>query len=234
MTIWLLCMLGAYLCGSVPFGVIIARAKGVDIRQAGSRNIGATNVGRVLGKNLGMLCFALDVAKGAIPVAAAGMVMHTFDVRINDLSSRQMWQWLAIALAAVLGHMYSIFIGFAGGKGVATAFGAMVAMWPLLTFPALAAMVVWYAVLRVTKYVSLASMVAAAAIPVGVLLTALPNDASNALSHLQHAAPLLIVTVALALLVIYKHRGNIARLRRGEEPKAGGNARRDNIVEHNR
>lgn len=223
---WIICILAAYLIGSIPFGVLIARSKGIDIRQHGSKNIGATNVGRVLGKKFGMVCFVLDCVKGAAPVFAAGAINQTLAKHADALSPQQMWLWMAVAAAAVLGHMYSIYLGFAGGKGVATGFGAIAGMYSLLTWPALAAIVVWYLVLRTTKYVSLASMFAALSLPASFLLSIIPQHAmdqpfAQTWQHIMHAHPPLIGTLAIALLVVWKHRTNLARIRRGEEPKIG-------------
>jgi glycerol-3-phosphate acyltransferase PlsY len=219
MTTWLVFIIAAYLAGSIPFGLIIGRCKGIDIREQGSKNIGATNVGRVLGRRCGGICFALDVLKGALPVLAAGIYHQLIGRGIAELTQMEMWLWLAVAVAAVAGHMASIFIGFKGGKGVATAFGTMAAMWPLLTIPALAALVVWYTTLRVSKYVSVASILAALSLPVCAALSAVPRDMTNIGQALAHAQPILIITITLALVVVYRHRTNIARLRRGEEPK---------------
>ncbi|MDY7109045.1 MAG: glycerol-3-phosphate 1-O-acyltransferase PlsY [Planctomycetota bacterium] len=218
---WLLSILAAYLIGSIPFGVLIGRAKGLDIRAHGSKNIGATNVGRVLGRKLGLVCFALDTLKGAVPVAGAGFVCGVINTEPAVLSQAQMWLWLLVAAAAVTGHMASIFLAFAGGKGVATGFGAALAMWPLLTFPALGALAVWYATLRLGRYVSLASMAAAVSLPLWYLLRCIPPSGENIGSSIVHASPPLIVTAALALLILWRHRTNIARLRRGEEPRIG-------------
>jgi glycerol-3-phosphate acyltransferase PlsY len=229
---WVLCILGAYLVGSVPFGVLIGRARGVDIRQHGSKNIGATNVMRVLGRRLGYLCFALDVTKGAGPVIVAGVVNGVIGRKPAELTQSDMWLWLAVAMAAVLGHMFSLFLKFRGGKGVATGFGSMVAMWPLLTIVSLCALVVWYFVLRTTRYVAVASMAAALSLPVAYALSVIPPDFGTVAPVLLHASPPFIVTTAMALLVVFKHRGNIARLWRGEEPQAGGSARRGAIVPH--
>lgn len=228
---WPLCILGAYLIGSIPFGVIIARSKGVDIRQHGSKNIGATNVGRVLGRRFGVMCFILDFLKGAGPVIGAGVVNHTLGREPDALESSQMWLWLAVAGAAVVGHMYSIFLRFAGGKGVATGFGAIAAMYPLLTYPAIAAIVAWYLVLRTTKYVSIASMLAVLSLPVSYLVSVIPPRAmdqplSMTMDHLRHASPPFVGTLLIALLVVWKHRSNIARLRRGDEPKVSDKGRR--------
>jgi glycerol-3-phosphate acyltransferase PlsY len=220
---WAACIVGAYLVGSIPFGVLIGRARGIDIREHGSRNIGATNVGRVLGRRAGAVCFALDLAKGGVPVLVAGIVTGVLGrpPRPGDLEPVQMWLWLAVALAAIVGHMAPIFLGFRGGKGVATSFGAMLAMWPLLTLPTLGAMVVWYATLRLTRYVSLSSMVSAASLPIWYALSAMPPAGGDVIPRLLHASPPLVVTCGLTALVMWRHRANIERLRQGTEPRVG-------------
>ena len=240
--LWLLGIVGAYLFGSIPFGVLIARSRGIDIRKHGSRNIGATNVARVLGRPLGMVTFGLDMAKGAVPVLVTGAVAGVLGARpaspnpdVHVLTTAQLWLWLAVACAAVLGHMFSPFLGFRGGKGVATGFGVLVAMWEVLTIPALVAIVVWYGTLRTTRYISVASMAAALSLPVGYLLSVLPRDAleqpaSHSLNQIAAASPGLIVTTLLAALVLYMHRANITRLRRGEEPRVKGRARRGDVL----
>jgi glycerol-3-phosphate acyltransferase PlsY len=177
--LWLWCILAAYLIGATPVGVLIGRAKGINIRQHGSRNIGATNVGRVLGKKFGVLCFVMDFLKGIVPVAGAGAVNHVLGLSAEELTSTQMWLWMAVAAAAVLGHMNSMWLRFGGGKGVATGFGAIIAMFNVLTLPALAAVVVWYVALRLSKYVSLASMLAVLTIPVSYLISVIPPHATN-------------------------------------------------------
>jgi acyl phosphate:glycerol-3-phosphate acyltransferase len=232
---WIACMAVAYFAGSIPFGVIIGRLKGIDIRAHGSMNIGATNVGRVLGRKFGILCFALDFLKGAVPVIVAGSVMGVLGRDAHQLSASEMWWWLGVMLMAVLGHMFSFFLGFRGGKGVATGFGALMGMYPLLTFAACGAIVVWYVALRLFKFVSLASILAVLSLPLGYLLSVTPRQAmdqplSTTLAQLGHASPPLVVTAALAALVVWKHRGNIARLRRGEELRVDGPARRGGTV----
>lgn len=222
---WVLCIGGAYILGSIPVGYLIGRARGLDIRQHGSKNVGATNVGRVLGRRLGLICFVLDMAKGAVPVIVAGVINELITKEIDSISAQQMWLWLAVACAAVLGHMHSLFLGLRGGKGVATGFGAMLAMWPLLTFPALGVMVVWYGMLRLTRYVSVASMTASLSLPLAYLVRVLLPDAtdvdfSQRLDRVLNTSPPLIIATVLALLIVFKHRTNIARLRRGEEPKS--------------
>jgi glycerol-3-phosphate acyltransferase PlsY len=222
------------MIGSIPFGVLIARTRGVNIREHGSRNIGATNVGRVLGRRFGVLCFVLDFLKGAGPVIAAGAINHTLARSAAELQPLQMWLWLAVACAAVIGHMDSIYLGFGGGKGVATGFGAIAAMYSLLTWPALAAIVVWYLVLRISKYVSLSSMIAVLSLPVSYMVSVIPPHAmdqpwASTQDALMHAYPPFVGTLAIALLVVWKHRANIGRLRRGEEPRVSGKQRRGGV-----
>jgi glycerol-3-phosphate acyltransferase PlsY len=221
MLTWTVCIIAAYFAGSIPFGVLIGHLKGVDIRAHGSKNVGATNVGRVLGRRLGLFCFALDVMKGAVPVLAAGFAADVVGQSARDLAPEEMWLWLAVAIAAVLGHMFSIFLRFGGGKGVATGFGAMAAMWPLLTIPAIGALVTWLAVLGALRIISLASMLGAIVVPLLYAALVIAPDPSHAMPNLAHGSPPLIMTALLAGLVIFRHRANIGRLRRGEEPKVG-------------
>jgi len=211
---WTIAILGGYTLGSVPFGFLIARARGIDIRQHGSRNIGATNVGRVLGRRWGALCFALDMLKGAAAVALAGWLTGTLGEA--HAPAPEAWLWLGVAIAAVAGHMFTIFLRFKGGKGVATGFGALVAMWPHLTLPALVALVVWLVTLRTTRFVSVSSCVAAVSLPLSVAAQCVARGGAWA-----ESSPFLIVTAALGALVIWKHRGNLRRVAKGTEPKVG-------------
>ena len=220
--VWIACIIGAYLLGSIPFGVLIGRAKGVNIREHGSRNIGATNVGRVLGRKFGYLCFILDMTKGAIPVLVAGLLSDVIGRNPMELGGGDLWLWMFVAIAALLGHMYSVFLGFGGGKGVATAFGALVAMWPVLTIPALIALAAWIIVAMSTRVISLASMTAAAIVPLATLISLFiaDGDASDTVgtsARLINASAPLTVTIAIAVLVLWRHRSNIRRLLRGEE-----------------
>jgi len=212
---WTIGIVCSYFAGSIPFGVLIAKAKGVNIREHGSKNIGATNVGRVLGKKLGLTCFVLDVLKGAVPVLVVGSVAGLIGQQINQTGTSEMLLWICIALAALLGHMYSAFLKLGGGKGVATAFGGMVAMWPLLTFPVLLAFLAWVVTLKGTKMISLASLVAAIVLFADAVVTVMLA------STIKHAWPLLAVTGLIASMVLWKHRSNIGRIVRGEEPKIG-------------
>ncbi len=211
---WWLWIIVAYGCGSVPFGLLIGRARGVDVRKAGSGNIGATNVGRVLGRKWGALCFALDVIKGGGPVLAAGLVLGWTGAA--HLGPRQTWQWLAIAAAAMLGHVFPVWLKFRGGKGVATGLGVMLGLWPALTLPGVAAGLTWLLFASCLRYVSLASIMAALLLPFYVLVEAtLRGQGPGA------TAPLLIVTGLMALLIVLRHRGNLRRLAAGTESRLG-------------
>ncbi|MEM1166664.1 MAG: glycerol-3-phosphate 1-O-acyltransferase PlsY [Planctomycetota bacterium] len=214
--VWGVAMMAAYLVGSIPFGLVLGRLKGVDIREHGSGNIGATNVRRVLGPTLGNVCFALDLLKGALPTVVAGVVLGPLLAEV--LAPGAAWAWLGVAVSTILGHVFPIYLRFKGGKGVATAFGSMLALWPFTTLPALGALGVWIGTVRVWRMVSLASCAAAVSLPVLVALVTL-------VVFRQHppatAAPFVIVTAALAALVVYRHRSNIARIRAGTEAKVG-------------
>ena len=215
---WTISVLCAFLAGSIPFGVFIARARGVDIREHGSQNIGATNVGRILGKKLGLICFVLDVSKGAIPVLIVGLISGTFGKQLDRIESTEMLLWIAIALAALLGHMFSPWLNWKGGKGVATTFGGMVVMWPLLTVPVLLAMLAWFVSFAMSKIISLASIVAAISLPILTLCWLLFKTEAGTLEKYW---PMIAVTSFIAVMVLWKHRSNIQRITRGQEPKLG-------------
>jgi glycerol-3-phosphate acyltransferase PlsY len=215
-TQWIIYIFAAYVAGSIPFGVLIAKSKGINIQEHGSKNIGATNVGRILGKKLGISCFILDVLKGAIPVLIVGFAANLFGQSMDQISTTELLLWICVALAAFLGHMYSLFIKFGGGKGVATTFGGMIAMWPFLTLPVLVALVSWIIAAKTTKMVSLASLVASF-----VLFSATVVFVMTQL-NVTHAWPLLAFTFLVSVMVFWKHRSNIGRIMRGEEPKLGG------------
>ena len=200
---------GCYLVGAIPFGFIVGRAKGVDIREAGSGNIGATNVGRLFGRPWGIFVFALDVCKGLIPTVAAGMIIKG---QMED------WQtslavanllWLGSGICCVIGHNFPVFLRFKGGKGVATSLGVVLGVYPYLAIPGLAAFVVWVIVTLVSRYVSLGSVVAAVALP--MLFVCYMRFRGE--SILGDNWPLLTFLLLVGSLVIYRHRGNITRLR---------------------
>lgn len=209
---WLAFVVGGYLVGSVPFGLLLARTRGVDIRRAGSGNIGATNVGRVLGRRLGITCFLLDVAKGAVPVLAYGVWSGAAAGEVGGATGAG--QWVTIAAAAMAGHVFPVWLGFRGGKGVATGLGVTLALWPAVTVASLAAAGVWLVMVQVTGYVSVGSVAAAVALPLG-------SAAAAWVAGMQvgEAAVFVGVTAALGLLVILRHVGNLQRLRRGEESR---------------
>jgi glycerol-3-phosphate acyltransferase PlsY len=216
---WTIGIVSAYIAGSIPFGVLLAKTKGINIREHGSKNIGATNVGRVLGKKLGTVCFFLDVLKGTTPVLIVGLFAGLFGQSIHETTTIEMLLWICVVLAALLGHMYSIFLKFGGGKGVATTFGGMVAMWPLLTIPVLLAFLAWVITLKATKMISLASLFSALVLFGDAVATVLLG------SSLEHAWPLLAVTGLISIMVFWKHRSNIGRIVRGKEPKIGSAAK---------
>jgi len=194
-------LVGAYLVGAIPFGLLLGRAlRGVDIRQHGSRNIGATNAYRVLGPGIGIAVFALDFAKGLVPTA--------FAPRVVAAAGGSAVQPATVALlaggAAIVGHVFPVYLTFRGGKGVATSAGVLLAAAPL---PTAVAAGVWGAIFGATRYVSLASIAAALALPVAAASLEGPR------------APVTIAATIVGALVIVRHRSNIRRLARGEEPR---------------
>ncbi|MEL7471985.1 MAG: glycerol-3-phosphate 1-O-acyltransferase PlsY [Planctomycetota bacterium] len=203
----------AYLAGSIPFGWLIAKRQGVNIFEHGSGNIGATNVGRVLGKPWGVLCFVLDVSKGLVPTLVAGWALGVLG-QVDPPMAGSL-AWLGVMAATIVGHIASPWLGLRGGKGVATGLGAFAGVFPVLSIPAGIALLTWLAALRLTHYVSLASCIAALALPVslGVLMLSLGSWRLDALWLFVSFA------TAIAVLVVWKHRGNLARIRLGTEPK---------------
>lgn len=235
MQLWL-CPLLAFLLGSIPFGLIIAKAKGINIRDHGSGNIGATNVLRVIGKKYGITCLLLDALKGFIPVMIAVNLIQiagksTGLLHLGGLDSfalilpaaeqfKGQMVHVLTALAAVLGHNYSPWVGFKGGKGIATSAGVLLALMPagivLLA-------IVWLIVFALSRYVSLASIVAATALPlithIGARFHHLNNDKLQ--PTLWEAGtwnkPLFFFSLVIAILAIWKHQSNIQRLLSGTE-----------------
>ena len=204
----------AYLLGAIPFGLLLGKSKGVDIRQVGSGNIGATNLGRALGYNWGLLCFVLDVAKGFIPVLLAGSYLQdNFTESNGTFTQMGQFAWLVTGTAAIAGHMFPIYLRSWGGKGVATSLGVLLGVWPYFTFSAVFALAIWLVVWGLWRYVSLASMAAAAGFPLGFLFLI------SRLEQWEFARlwPLFVFSCAMAMLVIVRHRSNIARLLAGTE-----------------
>jgi glycerol-3-phosphate acyltransferase PlsY len=193
----------AYLLGSIPFGYLLVQLKGGgDVRATGSGGTGATNVTRRAGRAAGILTLALDAAKGAAAVLLARYFL-TEDFGVS-------WWVAAAALLAVLGHVYPVWLGFRGGKGVATGLGVFLSLAPLAV---LCVLPLFVGVVWATRFVSLGSIIAAAAMPLSVWLVGASAAGDGRL------APLLTAATAGAALIIYMHRANIGRLLRGEENK---------------
>lgn len=196
---WILCLLFSYLLGAVPFGYLVGRSLGIDIRRFGSGNIGATNAFRVLGTGPGLLVLLGDAAKGAIPVLVGN--------RIGGPT-------LAVlaGILAVAGHNWPVFLRFRGGKGVATAAGMLAALTPKVI---LICVLLWVAVVALTRYVSLGSIVAAASAPIVTLL-------------LHQPWQFVVVTMLVGLVIVWRHRPNIKRLLAGTEYKLGQRVNKSN------
>lgn len=210
-------MLGSYLIGSIPFGLMVARLKGVDIRKHGSGNLGATNIGRVLGRKWGILVLLLDVMKGAMSSIGASLFLNHGDISLGilDPASHDLI-WLGTGVCCVIGNTAPVYLRFRGGKGVATTLGVVLGIYPYLTLPAAVSATVWAMVVGISRYVSLSSIIAAVILPLAFLV----------LSWRQHWPltqhyPLLCLTVAMAVVIVFRHRGNIGRLLAGTENKVG-------------
>jgi glycerol-3-phosphate acyltransferase PlsY len=202
-------VIGAYLLGSVPFGLIIAMAHGKDLRTIGSGNIGATNLSRALGKKWAYLCFCLDVVKGLAPVLAATFILSS-PPAVKDL-----FLWLAVGCAAVLGHIFPVYVRFRGGKGVATSFGVALGLWPYYTICSVFTLAVWVLTVLIWRYISLASIAASITFPVALVLAIMFKPGWD----FTNLWPLLTAATAIPLMVILRHRQNIKRLIEGTESK---------------
>jgi len=206
-------IVAAYLIGSIPFSFLVVKfAAGADIRYHGSRNVGATNVARNFGKLPGIIALLLDIAKGYAAVAVGRWIVERPDwplvadaAHTSPLYSMSLWVSLA-ALIAVLAHMYPVWLRFHGGKGVATATGAFLALDPIAIA---AGVIVFMIVILATRFVSLASILSAASIPLF-------------LRFLVHASFwTIVISTLIALAIILKHHSNIARLAQGTERRMG-------------
>lgn len=192
-----LLLLAAYLIGGLPTSYLVARARGIDLRTRGSGNLGATNAFRVLGWKAALPIFVVDIAKGFAPT----FLFPAWDGMPSAALA------FAFGAAAIAGHVYSPYVGFRGGKGVATGAGVFLALAPLAVGIGL---LVWIALVFTTGYVSLASMAAAVTLPIVIGVT-------------EGTVPVFWAALAIAAFVIYAHRANIGRLRRGEEHRFGRN-----------
>ncbi|OIO39576.1 MAG: acyl-phosphate glycerol 3-phosphate acyltransferase [Candidatus Omnitrophica bacterium CG1_02_49_10] len=203
----LLSVVMAYLLGSLPTGFILVKLiKGEDIRSAGSGNIGATNVVRVLGKGYGAIVLAIDILKGYIALAALAALFYNAGFIALDRSV----YFVLMGVAAILGHTFTVFLNFKGGKGVATTAGALLAMAPGAIVIGL---IVWLITFRISRYVSLSSIAAAVAVPLSMLLLKVP------LAYV-------IFAFHIGGFIIYKHKQNITRLLKREEHRFGKKGRR--------
>src|SRR6266480_244675 len=197
-------LIGSYLLGSIPFGYLAGRLVGIDIRQAGSGNIGATNVVRLLGKRYGYPAFALDVLKG---FGAVKIAMLVAPGRSPEWNSPEIVGILA-AMCSVLGHLYPPWLKFKGGKGVATSAGALLGLTPVATLIGVA---IWVIVFCLTRYVSLASITAAVVLPILILVIRSQDQ--------NKGKPLIYFSACVAAVVIWRHRSNLSRLIQGTEPR---------------
>jgi len=198
----------AYLFGSVPFGVLIAKVYGKDLRSIGSGNIGATNVARALGKKWAYVCFVLDCLKGLIPMLIAKLI-------IGELTVVALSLWLTVGCAAIMGHVFPIYLKFKGGKGVATSLGVVLGLYPYYTIPGITALAIWAGTVLIWRYISLASITAAVAFPISLIVSiGLLGD-----WRFLQLWPLIVVALIMGLLVIVRHAENIKRLLEGSEAK---------------
>lgn len=214
----------AYLLGSIPFGLIVAKTHGVDPRKAGSGNTGATNVGRLLGGRFFAIVFALDLLKGLVPMVSAGAALRWADATPRAYGPLDYTLWLLVGFAAILGHMCSPFLKFKGGKGVATSAGVVLGLFPYYTAAGLVALIVWAVLFRLTRYVSVASISASGAFVVAYLTIALV--AGWPVFGAQW--PLMLFACLVVAMIVFKHRSNLARLRAGTENRFGAPNRADN------
>ena len=212
-----LLLIAAYLMGTIPFGLIVSKLKGVDIRKHGSGNYGATNVGRVIGRPWGLLVLFLDIGKAVTTLLTARWACDRFALPYPNPSATAIDAVLLGAGACcVLGNTAPFYLGFKGGKGVATSLGVILGIWPLLTIPGLLAFAVWAVVTKVSGYVSLGSIAAAVSLPPLFCGVASYRKADIGLHW-----PLLLLTIILAIVILIRHRTNISRLLAGTENRKG-------------
>lgn len=207
-----------YLLGAVPFGYLVGRCHGIDVRIAGSGNIGATNVSRLLGRKWGNLVFVLDVMKGLVPTYFTGRIIAA-GWSWGETTANVCW--LLCGVCCIIGHNYPIYLGFRGGKGVSTSLGVVLGVYPYLTIAGLLAGGIWAAITLTTRYVSLGSIVAAGALPLITVACMLVRGPDVLRSNL----PMVGFALLACVMVIYRHRGNLARLRAGTESKIGARDR---------
>lgn len=197
----------AYLLGSIPTGYLVGKAMGVDVRKSGSGNIGATNAFRTLGKGAGIFVLVVDGLKGWVAVAhITGLVHHVTDAASDWDKPTMQWLKIIASISVILGHNYTCWLGFKGGKGIATSAGVLAALVPVALIITLST---WILVCLITRYVSVASIMASLVLPFSVW--AVPYYGWN----------LVLLTAVMGALAIYKHKANIVRLLNGTENRLG-------------
>ena len=210
----------AYLLGGVPFGLLIAKRQGIDIRKVGSGNIGATNVGRELGKRYFFIVLLLDGLKAMVPAVVASIVIHS-QLTPAERSPLTYALWVGLPIAAMLGHMFSPFLGFKGGKGVACGLGLVLGVWPYLSWPGLVTLAVFVMVYKLSGYISLGSIIGAIVLPLAYVAFAL----ALGWDLLGRQVPVLVLITLIGAMIVVRHRTNIVRLIKGTELKSKTAAR---------
>ena len=200
--------IAAYFVGSIPFGLIVGKAKGIDPRTQGSGNIGATNVGRLLGGKFFALVFTLDLLKGMLPMLAGAYLVRNF-----DLQSKPYLLWMLVGAGAIAGHLFPIYLKFKGGKGVATSAGVLLGLWPFYTLPAFVVIGIFLLVFLISRTVSLGSIIGSLAFAPTYALFGWWQGWPIVGKQL----PLLIFAIVMSLMITWKHRANIQRLLAGTE-----------------
>ena len=217
MNLWLLtllCSAVGYVIGSIPFSLLLGKLKGVDIRKVGSGNVGAMNLGRLLGRPWFIAAFILDMLKGFAPTIIAGRILNDSEIVTDAPASIRSLCWLLSGMCAVLGHNYPVFLGFRGGKGVSTSLGVALGVYPALTLPAILSFVVWALGLALTRMSSVGSICGAILFPVFCILLAWRQGGA-----MMDRWPFLLFAFVVAGLVVGRHRANIARILAGTETR---------------
>lgn len=207
-------MLISFIIGSIPVGLLLAKGKGIDLRSIGSGNIGATNVMRAMGKEAAIVTLAADMAKGAIAVGIGKALFHSgfsaSDVLLTVISSSQLNMLTvvegALGISAILGHDFSLFLRFKGGKGVATSLGVLMVLSP---YTALFTITMWLITAKRTRYSSLSALTAFGLLPLSIFM-------------IDYSKEKMIIAAVIAILIFIRHLENIKRLVQGTEGKIGG------------
>ena len=215
-TVFIISLLAAYLIGSFPFGFWIAKLKGIDIRDHGSGNIGATNVFRNLGPRYGVLVLILDIAKGLLPVLiGSSVILKKIPIDpavVNDKEALEGFVYVTLAISTIIGHNYTFWLGFKGGKGIATSAGALI---PFLPEVLIGSFIIWIVVFFTSRYVALASILAALSLPILTYLL----DHNYIFPDINSSLPVLLFGVLAGLMALWRHKSNIQRIIKGEEDK---------------